>query len=348
MTSIRSLALVTFAVASFAVSGPRPARGDHARPPAAPGADRDHSGERRLPPRHRARPRLAPAWRYPRPRFGGHRRNWVNGAQASTTDAIGQIQADAGLASSPIGQSSLGLLDDALLQQDLMLAALDQNAKVKVLIKPNILAMNSQIAAIEVLKDHLIVPGIFDDGLSKKESKAIGQFYQSAHIFESTLQLYGITTNPLVGLFDGAEGGKKKDILARLQLQETREPDGQTQEGRSHHAGNREGPLQRLRGALHEAHPGVHDPPSDSASREAVEEEAGCSPELQLRGGGRIGPGLATCRVRRVRGAADPSGDRPGLHIRERCGPGRVSHRRCPRSPPGPRSRTSSSRTAPR
>jgi len=218
MTSIRSLALLT--VALFAVSGPRPASGDLLDNPPRQvlietvllSVDHHHEME------------LGFDWLRPRDTLdtalADAVRNSVNSAQASTTDAIGQIQADSGLASSPIGQSSLGLLDDALFQQDLMLAALDQDAKVKVLSKPNILAMNSQIAAIEVLKDHLIVPGIFDDGLSKKESKAVGQFYQSAYIFGETLRMYGITTDPLVGLFDGAEGGKKKDILSRLQLQE--------------------------------------------------------------------------------------------------------------------------------
>ncbi len=218
MNSIRSLALL--AVALLAVSGPRPASGDLLDNPPRQvlietilvSVDYHHDLE------------LGLDWLRPGDTLdtalADTVRNWVNGAQASTTDAIGQIQADAALASSAIGQSSLGLLNDSILLQDLMLDALDQNAKVKVLSKPNILAMNTQVAAIEVLKNHLIVPGIFDDGLSKKESKAVGQFYQSAHVFQDALQLYGITTNPLVGLFDGAEGGNKKDILARLQLQE--------------------------------------------------------------------------------------------------------------------------------
>lgn len=175
MNSIRSLALL--AVALLAVSGPRPASGDLLDNPPRQvlietilvSVDYHHDLE------------LGLDWLRPGDTLdtalADTVRNWVNGAQASTTDAIGQIQADAVLASSAIGQSSLGLLTDSILLQDLMLDALDQNAKVKVLSKPNILAMNTQVATIEVLKNHLIVPGIFDDGLSKKESKAVGQFY---------------------------------------------------------------------------------------------------------------------------------------------------------------------------
>jgi hypothetical protein len=145
-------------------------------------------------------------------------RNLATNAQDATTIALGLIETEPGFASSPNGQASLGLLNDALLQQDVIIAALDANAKVKLLSRPNLAALNDQVAAIELFKYHPIGPGNLDGELRKKEAKAVGQFYDSAQIFRDVLQQYGIATNPLAGLFEGFEGGKKNDILARLQL----------------------------------------------------------------------------------------------------------------------------------
>jgi hypothetical protein len=221
MTSIRPLALLSLIVALFAASVPR----------SADGGVLD-----RLPNQVMIEAMLVSVNQHHEVKFGldflrpgdtldtalaDHVRSRVIGAQASTADAIGQIQADAGFASSPAGLGSLGLLNGTLLLQDQMLDALDQDATVKVLIRPNLLAIDNQVAAIELTKEHPIVPGTLDGELSKKESKAVGRFYDSAHYFQGPLLNYGITMNPLLGLFEGFEGGKKNDIFARLELQET-------------------------------------------------------------------------------------------------------------------------------
>lgn len=221
MTSIRVLALFSLIVALFATSFPRSADGDiFDRAPSQAlieamlaSIDLHHEVEFGLDPL-RPGDTLGTA-------LAGDVRSWVIGAQASTADAIGQIQGDAGFASSSAGLASLGLLNGTLWLQDQMLDALDRDARVRELIRPNLLAIDNQVAAIEVTKEHLIVPGTLDGELSRKDSKAVGRFYHSAHLFHGPLFDYGITTNPLLGLFEGFEGGKKQDILARLELQET-------------------------------------------------------------------------------------------------------------------------------
>jgi type II secretory pathway component GspD/PulD (secretin) len=162
MTSIRSLAFLALIAALFTVSGPRTAHGASSNPQQVLletivlSIDRHDEVALGLAPL-RSRDTLDPA-------LADNFRNAINDAQNFTSNAIGQIQGNSSLASSLAGGAALGLLNNAILNQNLFLNALEEDAKVKVLSRPNLLAINNQAAAIENLKERPIVPGTLEEG----------------------------------------------------------------------------------------------------------------------------------------------------------------------------------------
>jgi type IV pilus assembly protein PilQ len=225
MTSIRSLALFALVAATVAAFAPRPAEGDFLD----------------LPPRQVmidatiASVELHDLLDIDFAAFGSHDtldpiqaddvRNRVSDAQASTMDAIEDILADTGFASSAPGTASLGLLNLTLVLQDEMLDAVDRDARVRVISRPNILARDTLVATIEISKEHPIVEPRFDRGVSRRDAKAVQQFYDSAHRFHYRLMDYVTTFNGVIlDLFPVAP----PDISTRTVVTQVAFKDGST------------------------------------------------------------------------------------------------------------------------
>jgi len=162
-----------------------------------------------LKPKHRLDPSIA-----------GDVRNRLQAARMYTQDAVGMIQADTDLSGTPTGTASTGLLNGALDLDDRILDALDGQPRAREISRPNVLALRNTVAAIEILKGHPITNRSLGGALRRRDAKQVGRFLDSADAFRDVLAGIGIDTSPFAGLFDGFDGGKKKEILARLDFPE--------------------------------------------------------------------------------------------------------------------------------